>query len=93
MKKYSLETIYVLDGRAMQTRESAYSHIAAVLNFPDYFGRNLDALDDLLGEYGGSITLKNAGIMLNALGAYGCKLLEVFYDAANKCERLSFKVK
>lgn len=93
MKKYTLEKIYALDGRAMQTRESAYDHIAAVLHFPDYFGRNLDALYDLLTEYGGSVTLKHAGAMLNALGAYGCNLLKVFYDAANECERLSFRVK
>lgn len=93
MKKYSLEKIYVLDGRAMQTRESAYDHIAAVMNFPDYFGRNLDALYDLLTEYSGSVTLKHAGAMLNALGAYGCKLLKVFYDAAEESPRFTFKVK
>ncbi|MBP5156171.1 MAG: barstar family protein [Clostridia bacterium] len=93
MKKYTLEKIYALDGRAMQTRESAYGHIAAVINFPDYFGRNLDALYDLLTEYGGSVTLKNAGAMLNALGGYGCQLLKAFFDAANECERFSFRVK
>ena len=93
MKKYSLEKIYLLDGRAMQTRESAYGHIAAVMNFPDYSGRNLDALHDLLTEYGGSVTLKNAGTMLNALGAYGCSLLKVFYDSAEECPRFSFRVK
>jgi RNAse (barnase) inhibitor barstar len=39
---------HVLDGSALHDRLSALDGIAAVLEFPDYFGRNLDALRDCL---------------------------------------------
>ena len=37
-----------LDGSALHDRGSALDGIAAALSFPDYFGRNLDALRDCL---------------------------------------------
>jgi len=39
---------YVLDGQAIQSLDSFYKEIAKVLPLPDYFGRNLDALVDVL---------------------------------------------
>lgn len=39
---------HVLDGTALHDRGSALDGIAATLSFPDYFGRNLDALRDCL---------------------------------------------
>jgi RNAse (barnase) inhibitor barstar len=39
-----------LDGTAVHDRASALDAIAAVLSFPDYFGRNLDALRDCLTD-------------------------------------------
>jgi RNAse (barnase) inhibitor barstar len=39
---------HVLDGSALHDRLSALDGIAAALSFPDYFGRNLDALRDCL---------------------------------------------
>jgi len=39
---------YVLDGQAIQSLDSFYQLIAKVLPLPDYFGRNLDALADVL---------------------------------------------
>jgi ribonuclease inhibitor len=39
---------YVLDGQAIQSLDSFYKEIAKVLPLPDYFGRNLDALADVL---------------------------------------------
>jgi RNAse (barnase) inhibitor barstar len=37
-----------LDGNEAQTLKSFYSRIAKVLRFPDYFGKNLDALYDCM---------------------------------------------
>ncbi len=84
---------YSLNGKKMTTREEAYAHIAAELGFPEYFGRNLDALYDLLTETAGEITLKNADDLINALGSYGCELLKCFCDAAESKESLSFCIK
>jgi ribonuclease inhibitor len=39
---------YVLDGQAIQSLDSFYQEIGKVLPLPDYFGRNLDALVDVL---------------------------------------------
>lgn len=39
-----------LDGRDFQTREAAHDKLSELFQFPDYYGRNLDALWDLLTE-------------------------------------------
>ena len=71
----------VLNGSAMTTRADAHDEIARAMGLPGYYGRNLDALWDALGECEREITLKDAAVMLNALGVYGCKLLQTFYEA------------
>lgn len=39
-----------LDGRKLMTREAAHDKLKERFGFPDYYGRNLDALWDLLTE-------------------------------------------
>lgn len=41
---------YILDGSTMTTLETAYAEIARGLQFPDYFGKNLDALEECLRD-------------------------------------------
>lgn len=41
---------YILDGSKMATLDGAYAEIASKLSFPDYFGRNLDALEECLQD-------------------------------------------
>ena len=41
---------YFLDGAQMDTREKAHDYLAKTLEFPDYYGKNLDALYDCLTE-------------------------------------------
>ena len=75
-------TIFILDGTKMTDKKSAYEHIAKICRFPDYFGKNLDALADCLAEVGldAVIILMNRDAMLEALGDYGFKMLEVFRE-------------
>jgi len=40
----------ILQGSQMQTRTAMHDHLAAVLPAPDYYGRNLDALWDVLSS-------------------------------------------
>lgn len=39
-----------IDGAAVQSRDELLDAIAAALEFPDYFGRNWDALDECLRD-------------------------------------------
>ena len=73
----------ILDGGKMTEKVAAHEHIAEVMAFPEWYGNNLDALWDLLSEgVEREIELINSAVMLNALGAYGCRLLQCFFDAA-----------
>ena len=79
-----------LDGRKMDTRALAHRHIAAALGFPDYYGANLDALHDCLGDMPPTrVVLKHPQAMRNALGSYALELVRVFRDEAG--ERADFQ--
>jgi ribonuclease inhibitor len=81
-----------LDGRRMDTRAAAWAYLRQELSLPEYFGNNLDALADCLGEMGRvSITLRCAVSMVNALGSFGLALLEVFENAASKRTDMVFR--
>ncbi len=42
----------VLDALRMQERQEAHAYLKEELGFPDYYGRNLDALYDCLTDLG-----------------------------------------
>jgi len=71
----------VLDGTEMLTKEATHAYLAQRLELPDYYGRNLDALWDLLGEKQWQITLTNVSEMIEGLGVYGEKLVQTFREA------------
>ncbi|MBQ4090093.1 MAG: barstar family protein [Clostridia bacterium] len=83
---------YRIDGKQMHTRQEAHDEIARAMEFPEYYGRNLDALWDMLTSTAGSAVLTDVSGMLNALGSYGCRLLKTFYDAAEENSRFDFRV-
>ena len=68
-----------LDGRKMDSRNAAWNYLRESLELPDYFGNNLDALADCLGELQDiAITFSYADAALNSLGDYAAKILHVF---------------
>ena len=73
-----------LDGRQMQNRADAHAYLAQVLRFPGWYGRNLDALYDLLTAGIGVATLKiiHADAMLAGMGDYGERMLRTIRDAS-----------
>ncbi len=75
-------TIFILDGTKMNSKDSAYEHIKTTCLFPDYFGNNLDALADCLSEVSmdSVIILMNRDALLESLGDYGFRMLEVFRE-------------
>ena len=74
--------IFILDGQKMTSKAAAYEHIARICLLPDYFGKNLDALNDCLSEIESDtvIILMNRDSMLESLGDYGFSMLEVFRE-------------
>lgn len=84
--------LLILDGRLMLTRSAAHDHLKVQLRLPDYYGRNLDALYDLLSECSADtqILLVNQAAMLDALGSYAEILIETLQQAAEESPNLTF---
>ena len=82
----------IIDGARMTTRADAHAELARALDFPDWYGGNLDALWDLTTGMTADVRLIHAPALLNALGAYGCKLLQTLYEASEENERFSFRL-
>lgn len=74
----------VLDGARMTDLAAAHAYLKEKLGLPDYYGANLDALYDCLGELprGVQLVIVNESALLAALGEYGERLLATFRDAA-----------
>lgn len=68
-----------LDGRKMDSRNAAWNYLRESLKLPDYFGSNLDALADCLGELQDIVIIFSyTDAALNSLGDYAARMLHVF---------------
>ena len=86
---------YHLDGRAMTDRTAAHDHLKERLALPDYYGRNLDALYDVLMEIGTDtvIILMDPAAVAEQLGKYGEALLYTMQEATESNPHLTFTLK
>lgn len=69
---------YIIDFFGVATRRQAHELIADILGFPEYYGRNLDALFDCLME------LPECHIVLETISALGERseaFVQTFIDA------------
>lgn len=75
-----------LDGALMTSRGAAHDYLSARLEFPEYYGRNLDALYDLLTERGEPLTiiLRGKAALYRQMGPYGEALVETLESAAEE---------
>ncbi|MEA4940804.1 MAG: barstar family protein [Christensenella sp.] len=85
-------TLRVLNGKRMDSREHAHAHLARRLRLPSYYGNNLDALNDCLGEIvePTRILLRNASHLRESLGEYGERLIAVLAEAAERNPSVTF---
>ena len=81
----------MLDGTAMTDRVTAHTHLAERMELPVYYGRNLDALYDVLMEFGTGtqIILAEPAAVVNNLGKYGEALLAPMQEAAEENPNLT----
>ena len=72
----------VLDGRRMDDRAAMHAELKKKLALPDYYGNNLDALNDCLGERRERdlVVIESAGDFLECCGTQALGLLRVFGD-------------
>ena len=72
----------VLDGKRMTGRAQTHAELKEKLALPDYYGGNLDALNDCLCERRERelIVIQNAGEFFEACDGYALKLLQLFSD-------------
>lgn len=86
--------VIMLDGKKMTTPDAAHAHIAEMAGFPAYYGKNLDALADCLGELrpGTYVILMNDADMRRSLGSYADRLIDVFESAAAEPHSFDFTI-
>lgn len=84
----------ILDGNLISDRESLHDFLAGHLQFPGYYGRNLDALYDLLTEIQEETNLKiiNADILRETLGAYCAALIVTLNQASENNPHFSVEI-
>ena len=77
-----METIVIV-GEKMLNRREAHDYLTQALCLPDYYGRNLDALYDLLTERETPtrIMIQHGNTLLSWLGDYGQALIQTMIDA------------
>ncbi len=84
----------ILDGRSMTDRELTHDLLAEKLPLPGYYGRNLDALFDLLTDCAEDIeiTIVHGDEMLCHLGSYGQALLDTLWEAARENAKINISI-
>ena len=73
-----------IDGKLI--KKNGHDYLKEVFNYPDYYGKNLDALYDCLCEIG-----VETEIILRNSDEVSRDLVETFVDAADENEFLTFR--
>lgn len=84
----------VLDAQSLESRETLHATLAKALDFPAWYGNNLDALFDCLTTLSEETTLMlpNEATLSALLGPYGPRFLHVCQAAAEENEKVRVEV-
>ena len=84
----------VIDAEGVETREMLHSLLAERLNFPEWYGKNLDALYDCLTDINEEteIEFTNTEFMKNSLGGYYNRFLTAVRVAADENKNLKINI-
>ena len=82
---------FVLDGSSVGNRETLHRVLAAGLQFPDWYGGNLDALHDCLTEINQptELVIRGSDTLETALGSYAAAFRRVLTDSAAQNDALT----
>lgn len=83
---------YILDFSNITTKEGLHDYIAETLDFPEYYGKNLDALYDCVTDLSQCCITITGIDALYELGQYGMRIIEVFQDAAEDNEDIELVI-
>ncbi|MDL2206906.1 barstar family protein [Eubacteriales bacterium OttesenSCG-928-N13] len=78
---------------AARDRDTLHAHLKRALDFPDYYGANLDALYDCLTDIVMPMRVVIPAAWESALDGYGRRVVKVFLEAAEHNERLHVSVR
>ena len=77
--------VVILDGTTAPSKEALHQHLARELNFPDWYGENLDALFDCLTARNEEVTITlDETALAEALGPYAQRVGKVLVRAAER---------
>ena len=76
----------IIDGTLIQDREALHDLLSRELQLPEWYGRNLDALQDCLTDRRQpvDIILLRQETLMENLGMYGAMFRKVLLDAARE---------
>ena len=73
--------IYVtLDGNVILNKNDLHKSLKEQLNLPNYYGNNLDALDEILEDYNVTINIVNSYLLETHLDSYYHQFLKVLHN-------------
>lgn len=77
---------FMLDGQDVDSRATLHRLFAQGFNLPEYYGANLDALFDFLGDIGNDtlITIRNWRQLDASLGDYAMRLMALLWRASRE---------
>ena len=84
----------IIDGKKMTSRRVLHSYLEETLGFPSYYGKNLDALWDLLSTDSRELEILviNFQDLIENLGDYGENLLELLQDVCIENPKIKLEI-
>jgi ribonuclease inhibitor len=85
----------ILDGKEMYSIKNTHKYLKEKLEFPSYYGENLDALWDMLSAISNpvSIELINVSYLSEKLELYASQLVETFCDVSKENDNVIFLIR
>lgn len=85
--------ICILDGEMIKDKEMLHDILAEALEFPEWYGHNLDALHDCLTDIREEteIRIRNESALAEHMGSYVTALKKVLCMAAEENERIRWE--